>query len=424
MNRTRTKVVSVSSSLIMLGLLLGSSSAFASTTPAAKRTATSGTLTVAVAAGFSGNEAFIGPRILNGVEVAVHQINAAGGLLGKKLRIVTTDTANDPVDAVPAVSQVIATQHPFAMIGPASVTIMAVVRQINQDKLVDVTLGGTTELDHMRYPYIFRTSPSDSQLGVAMAYYGIKKGYKRAALVFDSSSSAQTLTAPVAATLKKHGVKVVINESIVSDQSSYRSEIERLILSKPSVIYMQVDPQTASTFFSELQQLGGGNIPVIGSDVTAAASFAKAMTYPYAERVLTSVQGSTIGGPAANLYTRFYTRYFHGQQPLTLSNNAYDAMNIIAMAVLKAKSASPSKYVKDMVSVANGPGTSVYDFAQGAKLIKEGKAVNYQGASGPENFNRYHNVTGAFEAVKWVNAKGGPRLAPLAQITPMQLLGY
>ncbi len=424
MNRTRVKVASVSSTLLMLGLLVGSSSAFASTTPVVKRAAARGELTVAVAAPFSGNEAFIGPWFLNGVKVAVHQINAAGGLLGRKLRIVTADTAGDPVDAVPAISQVIATQHPFAMIGPSSLEIMAVVRQINQDKLVDVTLGGTTQLDYMRYPYIFRTSPSDSQLGVAMAYYGIKKGYKRAALVFDSGSSAQTLVAPIADTLKKHGVKVVINENIVSDQSSYRSEIEKLILSKPSAIFMQVDPQTASTFFSELQQLGGGNIPVIGSNVSAANTFAQAMTYPLAERVLTSIQGSTVGGPAGTLFTNFYEKYFHGQQPLTLSNSAYDAVNIIAMAVLKAKSASPSTYVKDMVPVANGPGTNVYDFVQGEKLIKEGKSVNYQGASGPVDFNRYHNVTGAFEAVKWVNAKGGPQLKTLTQITPGQLLGY
>lgn len=379
-------------------------------------------LTVAVVAPFSGNESFIGPRFLSGVQVAVQAINAHGGILGHKVRVVTADTAGDPVDAVPAVTQVIAIKHPFAMIGPSSLEITAVMRQLNQDKLVDVTLGGTTELDHMNLPYIFRTSPSDSQLGVAMAYYGIHKGYKKAALVFDSSSSAQTLDGPVKTTLEKHGVQVAVNESIVSDQSSYRSEIEKLINGHPQVIFMQVDPQTASTFFSELRELGGGNIPVIGSDVTAAADFAKAVGYSYAAKELTSIQGSTVGGSAADIYTKLYGNMFKGQQPVTLSNSAYDAMNVIALAATMANSTQPSVYVKDMVSVANGPGKAVFSFTQGEAALKKHQKINYQGASGPTDFDKYHNVTGAFEAVRWNSS--GSKMATLAQITPQELFKY
>lgn len=379
-------------------------------------------LTVAVVAPFSGNESFIGPRFLSGVQVAVQAINAHGGILGHKVRVVTADTAGDPVDAVPAVTQVIAIKHPFAMIGPSSLEITAVMRQLNQDKLVDVTLGGTTELDHMNLPYIFRTSPSDSQLGVAMAYYGIHKGYKKAALVFDSSSSAQTLDGPVKTTLEKHGVQVAVNESIVSDQSSYRSEIEKLINGHPQVIFMQVDPQTASTFFSELRELGGGNIPVIGSDVTAAADFAKAVGYSYAEKELTSVQGSTVGGSAADIYTKLYGNMFKGQQPVTLSNSAYDAMNVVALAATMANSTQPSVYVKDMVSVANGPGKSVFSFAEGEAALTKHQKINYQGASGPTDFDKYHNVTGAFEAVRWNSS--GSKMTTLAQITPQELFKY
>lgn len=383
--------------------------------------ASSSTMTIVVAAPFSGNESFIGPRFLNGVKVAVQEINNDGGVLGRKFDVVTADTAGDPVDAVPAVSQVIATKHPVAMIGPSSLTITSVDKQLNQDQLVDITLGGTTQLDQMNFPYIFRTSPSDSQMGVAMAYYGVQKGYKSAALVFGSNESAQTLDAPVKDTLQKHGVKVVADLKVVPDQSSYRSEIEKVLAAKPDAIFMQVDPQTASTWFSEIQQLGGGNIPVVGSDVTAAADFAKAVGEQTAEKLLTSVQGSTVGGPAADEYAKFYGRVFSGKQPVTLSNDAYDGVNVIALAMEEANSTDPAKYVQDVIKVANGPGDKVYDFAGGETAIKAGKTVNYTGASGPIDFNKYHNVSGAFDAVQ---RDSSGKLQVKMNITPSDLLGY
>lgn len=382
---------------------------------------TSGDLVIAVAAPFSGNESFIGPRFLNGVKVAVKEINANGGILGKQLKIVTADTAGDPVDAVPAISQIISTQHPVAMIGPSSLTITSVINQLNSDKLVTDTLGGTTQLDKMNFPYIFRTTPSDSQLGVAMAYYGNQKGYKKVALAFTSDDAAQTLVPPISQAVKSHGGQVVANVQLAPDQSSYRSEIEKIIASKPDVVYTQMDPQTAGTFVSEWQQLGGGNIPFIGSDVTAAADFQKAVTPAWSSKNLTSVQGSTVGGTAATEYATFYGQVFNGKQPVTLSNDAYDGMNIIALAMLEAKSTDPSVYVQDVMKVANGPGTKVYDFKTGAADIANGQAINYDGAGGPDDFNTYHNVTGAFEAVQ---NDGSGNTKTLGQITPQELLGY
>ncbi|MCL6452087.1 MAG: ABC transporter substrate-binding protein [Alicyclobacillus sp.] len=381
----------------------------------------SGDIVIAVAAPFSGNESFIGPRFLNGVKVAVQEINADGGVLGHQLKIVTADTAGDPVDAVPAISQIISTQHPAAMIGPSSLTITSVIQQLNSDQLVTDTLGGTTQLDKMNFKYIFRTTPSDSQLGVAMAYYGNHKGYKKVALAFTSDDAAQTLVPPIEQEVQAHGGQVVANVQLAPDQSSYRSEIEKILASKPDVVYTQMDPQTAGTFISEWQQLGGGNIPFIGSDVTAAADFQKAVTPAWSAQHLTSIQGSTQGGTAATEYAQFYEQVFNGQQPVTLSNDAYDGMNIIALAMLEAKSTDPTKYVDYIMKVANGPGTKVYDFKTGAADIAKGESINYEGAGGPDDFNQYHNVTGAFEAVQ---NDGNGNEKSLAQITPQQLLGY
>lgn len=427
MKVTKKALVTSVMTLSLVGFLAGcgSTSGNAANNSAAGGGATTSSsgnnVVVAVAGPFSGTESFIGPDTLNGVKVAAQEINQNGGILGKQVTVVTADTGGDPVDAVPAISQIISTQHPSGMIGPSSLEITAVINQLNQDKMVDMPVGGTTQLDKMNYPYIFRVTPSDSQMGVAMAYYGVQKGYKNVALLFGSNSSAQTLVPPIQDTLQRHGVTIAANISIVPDQSSYRSEVEKLIQAKPDAIFTQVDPQTASTFFSELQQLGGGNIPLIGDDVTASAQFAKAIGLSYANKQLTSVQGSTVGGTAATEYASFYAQVYTGQKPIILSNNGYDAMNIMALAMIEAKSTDPTKYVSYIMKVANGPGQAVYDFKSGAAAIAAGQAINYQGASGPEDFNQYHNVTGAFEADSFTPTGD---LQQAMNITPEQLLGY
>lgn len=425
---SRRKSVAVLGTLVLTGSLLAGCGSNTSTNGTSNGTGngttasnSSGTVTIAVAAPFSGTESFIGPDTLNGVKVALAEINANGGIMGKQVNMVTADTAGDPVDAVPAITNIISTKHPAAMIGPSSLTITAVIDQINQAQLVDMTIGGTTQLDQMNYPYVFRVTPSDSQMGVAMGYYGVQKGYKKAALVFGSNSSAQTLDAPVKDTLTKHGVQVVANVKIVPDQSSYRSEIEKILQAKPDSMFMQLDPQTASTFFSELQQLGGGNIPVVGDDVTSSAEFAKAIGLNVAHKVMTSVQGSTVGGSAADEYTQFYGQVFSGEKPVILSSNGYDGMNIIALAMLEAKSTDSTKYLPFIEKVANGPGVKVYDFKTAAADIAADQAINYEGASGPNDFNQYHNVTGAFEADGF-STDG--KLTPVSTITPEELLGY
>src|SRR5712671_6195314 len=176
---------------------------------------------VGVIGPMSGFESFIGPDILKGVQVAVDQINANGGILGRQVQIVTADTAGDAVDAVPALRKLINVDQVNLIVGPSSLEAQAVLPILQQSKIPDVIVGGTTQLDNLVSTYVWRSSPSDNLLGVAMAYYAHSKGYTKAALVFGSNESAQTLKAPVVDAFKRHGGTIVADISLVPDQSSY-----------------------------------------------------------------------------------------------------------------------------------------------------------------------------------------------------------
>jgi ABC-type branched-subunit amino acid transport system substrate-binding protein len=403
--------------LILLAMLLtacgGSSNGNGGTTNTSP-------IKVGVIGPMSGFESFIGPDILKGVQVAVDQINANGGIMGRQVQIVTADTAGDAVDAVPALRKLINVDQVNLIVGPSSLEAQAVLPILQQSKIPDVIVGGTTQLDNLVSKYVWRSSPSDNLLGVAMAYYANSKGYKNAALVFGSNESAQTLKAPVVDAFKRHGGTIVADISLVPAQSSYRSEIEQLYAANPQVVFTQVDAQTGATLFSEIKELKGLGLPFIGTDVTASSDFIKAITPSVAQKVLTSLQGTSTGGQATTEFTQLYQTKF-GATPVELADYGYDAMNVLALAVDAAGSLNGDAVGGKMKTVADPPGTTVYDYKTGYTALKAGTKINYDGASGPMDFNDHNNVTGGFDAVA-SDASG--KITTVLTVTAQQLNGY
>ena len=375
---------------------------------------------VGVIGPFSGFEAFIGPDILKGVQVAADQINKSGGIMGRKVQIVTADTGGDAVDAVPALRKLISVDQVNLIVGPSSLEAQAVLPILQQSKIPDIIVGGTTQLDNLVSKYVFRSSPSDNLLGVAMAYYAIHKGYTRAAVLFGSNESAQTLKAPVVNAFKSHSGSIVADISVVPDQSSYRSEIEQLYAANPQVVFTQVDAQTGATIFSEIKELKGLGLPFVGTDVTASSDFIKAITPTVAQKVLTSLQGSSTGGAGTSEFNQLYQAKF-GAAPVELADYGYDGLNVLALAADAANSLNGDAVGAKMTTVSNPPGTAVSDYATAYKDLKASQKINYEGASGPMDFNSHNNVFGGFDAVQ-SDASGNVNV--VQTITATQLNGY
>jgi branched-chain amino acid transport system substrate-binding protein len=218
----------------------------------------------------------------------------------------------------------------------------------------------------------------------------------------------------------KLGGTIVYNKPVALDQSSYRSEVESILAAHPQVIFTEVDPQTGATFLSELQQLHG-LMPVIGTDVTLQAPWLKAVTGSIGAGAMAKYyEGmqpyAPPSGPAWQTYNKaLLASASQVPKPSQWSTDPYsmtdyDAVNVMALAMLAAKSTSPAVFNKDVMTVtAPGSGkTVVTSFAAGKAALAAGKQIQYVGAGGPIVFDQWHNSTGAFEAAKDVN--GNPVL--------------
>jgi ABC-type branched-subunit amino acid transport system substrate-binding protein len=356
-------------------------------------------VTMGVLSCFTGTLASLGQAMLQGSQVAQKAINDAGGILGQQLTISHADTQCDEADAVPAVRQLLSGSNLVGIIGPETQEINAVAPIVTSAKVPTQFQGGSTLFDKNANQFLWRDSPSDSQLGVAMALYAYNKGYRNAALVFYSDIAAQTFPPPITNTFTKLGGKVVTNITIAPDQTSYRTQVQQVIGTHPDVIFTQTDAATAAVLFRNFQELDNLAIPFIGTDVTGGSDYLKAITNPVAHDHLISVYGTSVSGQATDEFNKdFAALVGANQQPLANANYAYDAVISQALAVDKANSISGPDINAAMTAVTTPPGTQCFTYAACLALIKAGTKINYDGASGPLDYNSFHNVFGPYAA--------------------------
>ena len=375
----------------------GGSSGAAKGGAGGNNTASGGSATYGVLSCFTGRLASLGQAMLQGSEVAQKSINDAGGVLGKNIDLVHADTSCDLADAVPA-TQNLLSKNISGVIGPEGQEIAAVEPILRKNKIVDEYQGGDTGRDHQSDPYLFRDSPSDSQLGVAMALYAHQKGYKTAALLFYNDAAAQTLVDPIKAAFTKLGGSIAKAVNVAPGQTSYRAQVQEVLAAKPDVIFTQTDAPTAAVLFRELQQANNLAIPMVGTDVTSGSDYLKAITYPVAKAHLVSVYGASVTGGGNDAFTKIFTALHPGQQPLANANYAYDAVVSLALAQTYAKSTDGDAVSKAMTKVTNPPGQTCSTFAECLPLLKAGTKINYEGASGSLDYNQYNNTFGPYGA--------------------------
>lgn len=370
-----------------------------STSTSGSGSGASGGVAYGVLSCFTGRLASLGQAMLQGSQVGQTAINNAGGVLGKKVTLDHADTGCDEADAVPA-TQHLLSQNIVGVIGPETQEIASVEPILTANKMVDEFQGGDTSKDHQTNSFFFRDSPSDSQLGVAMALYAHMKGYTKAALLFYAEAGAQTFAAPITAAFKKLGGTITGSFSVPPDQTNYLPQVQKVIASHPQVIFIQTDAPTGGVLFKDFKEVNNLAIPFIGTDVTGASEFLKAVTYPVAHAHLTSVYGTAVTGQANNEFLSIFHKQNPGQQPLANANYAYDAVISLALAEQYAGTTNGTTVAADMKKVTNPPGTACYSYSQCVKLIKQHTEIDYQGASGNLDYNQYNNVFGPYGAFK------------------------
>lgn len=368
-----------------------------------------GNLLFDVFAPFSGAEADYGKHgIEPGVLAGMYAVNQAGGVLGHKFSIMTTDSTGDAADAIPNAHELVATHGKSitTIFGLDSNTSNETTRIFNAARIPTFTASGTVQLNSISQYYVYRPYPPDNVESYAMVALALAKRYKRAEIVFAEGTGAQENVPFLKSAFKKGGGKIVGNVTLPPDESSYGPEIQSVLHANPQVLFMEADPQTYATFFSDLKSVHSKLIPTIMTSTEPASiqAIASALGQNPVSlgSFLSAAAPQTSNQAVYNKFVADFKQANGGESPFNGYNPVYyDSVIEIALAMTLAGATAPSAWIPKVDAVANNEKAPVCtSYKACLTYAKAGKAFRYVGAAGPIYYNQYHWTTGEWALVK------------------------
>ncbi len=332
-----------------------------------------------------------------GADVAIQEINDAGGVLGRPVELVVVDNKSTVEGAVQGFSQVIDVEDVDALGGPESDGAIANLQAIKDLQLPTICPAcGTSELDQAGGDYIFRITGSDSDGGLIAAQFARDAGYERVALLVQNTEGA---SAP--ADVFKAVWTDVLGKEIVADvrfdpgQSSYQAQLDQAFADDPDVVYLGAGFESGGIILQEWQRRGyGGNWlfspDMVVPEISALAEQGVEIGDGVARAAIASYD--TESAAYASYAPRFEA--IAGEPPSAglYDANQYDQYIILALAMAKAGTTDGPAVAAAIPEILNSPGTEVFSYAEGLAAIEAGEDIDYHGASSSLDVNEFGNL--------------------------------
>src|SRR5437762_6449823 len=366
----------------------------------------------------TGGLALFGPGDTKGANLAVEEINKAGGVLGQKIEIYNEDDQTDSTAALAAATKLITQNHVDAIVGAQfSGGSLSSIKFAGDNGVVMVSPSATSvKLSDLTVTngWFFRTISSDRLQGsVAASYLGTNQSFKYAAAMVINNPYGIGLGAIFKQKFEALGGGHVVNTTVVipEKQADYSAALTQLFASNPQVVYFVAYPDTGLTVMKQWEQQRGSHAGAwdkqwVFSEGLQDQVFVDQLHDPAVGVDVTKLWGTAPAAPVSSLYNDFVSRYkarYTNQTPQLYASHTYDAVYLIALAAQKAGAVDGASIKAQLRAVSGGlsTGGTVINGGQWSKALTTlaaGTAVNWEGASGSENLNATNDpAVGSYE---------------------------
>ena len=321
-------------------------------------------------ASLTGSVAQYGVAVDNAVKMAVDDINAKGGLLGKRIKYISYDEKGDPTEATNAYTRLVDQDKIVALIGDVtSAPCEAVAQQAARDKLPMITPSGTSEAITTYGENVFRACFIDPYQGQLMASYASKKlNAKTAAILFDNGDPYSSGIADAfEAAAKALGMTITNKEGYASKSTDFNSQLTKIKAGNPDVLLLPVYYNDVVLIAKQAKDQGL-TATLLGADGWdgVAAQLDAASADVVKNAYFCSQYSASSSDPALQNFLKTYKEKYN-EEPNMFAVLGYDAMQIMAAAIEKA-------------------GTT-----DSAAVIKALRETNYKGLTGTTTFDDKRN---------------------------------
>lgn len=214
-------------------------------------------LTVAIVCELTGPGAPVGARWQRGVQMAVEEINAAGGVLGRQIETFTLDTGTDPAASVAAMKKAIE-RKPFVVLGTvyssSTIVNMTVLQQVG---IPQITGSGATPITQRGNMNIFRTQ-MNGELAIQKMVKWITEILKvqKMAIVYANDVMGKGARDPLMQLLPPKGVQIVADISTEIGQTDFTGELVRVKNSGADTIFIYVHEEEFGRMLPQVSEMG------------------------------------------------------------------------------------------------------------------------------------------------------------------------
>lgn len=363
----------------------------------------SGSISIGTLAPMTGSLAAFGPYLSNASVLAQDHINSAGGPLGKELKLIQRDSQTDPIGAVDAVTKLVTIDKVPAIVGGFSSGVtLAAARPVIDNEVVMICTAATspqvTFLDDN--DFIFRATIANNAKGVAQAKVANAAGYKKISAIYVNNAYGLALAEHFEKELKRLGGSVPASVPYNKGKPSYASEIEKVIKGDPEAVFLIGYVEDGITILRQMISLGFEGQLILGDGMKSEDVIQK-VGAKYVDGAF-GIAATSFSSDSSNYFKAEYSKKFGEPPQKPFMDGAYDATIAIALAIQRAGSATGPAIRDNLRKVTNSPGEKVTcdELKKAFDLLKSGKEINYQGASGVFDFDEYGSTFTAIEIWK------------------------
>ncbi|CAN7719637.1 ABC transporter substrate-binding protein [Variovorax sp. LjRoot175] len=337
------------------------------------------------------------------IEMALAEINTAGGAKGAKLVLASEDSQSAPQAAVLGAKKLISVSGARAVIGVwSSGESLAVIPLTNEANVLLMHASGAPALSGApvnEKKLGFRFQATNGRFGRAFAEIAKRQGYtKPATMAFNNASGLGNTEGFAAAWKATQGKDVVASVVYEPNRPSYRSELQSVLRAKPDVIVTGSYLADTTIILREWYQSGVDTKWIIPG-WAANSDLIKALGPQVTEGIISVETVSNETAPSFKHYADAAQKAGINVQGNAYAAMAYDQAIILGLAVQAlGPNASGPDLAKKVHEIGSAGGTQVYTFAEGKKKLEAGGRISYIGASSALNFDEFNDVTPDFAA--------------------------
>jgi len=259
-----------------------------------------------------------GKLVMNGVEAVFDEVNAAGGIHGRKLQLVREDDRCDPAAAIAAVQKLMHQDQVFAMIGGGCSNATFAARDAIETAKVPTVIFASVHdgITVPPAPNIYSTALTSSIESQAQVVFAQQQGAKRIAVVSMRDAWGRARYTPLMEALKAKGITPVADEELSPDANDATAQVLRLKAANADAVIMILYPKPAAVFLRDAYKLGFKPLAVGQSGIADPAAFEEQVGVPGATAMFRTISQVkyTPDDPAMDKWRKLMETKFPGDR--------------------------------------------------------------------------------------------------------------